>query len=89
MWGSGAPKVQVLQSGASAPVVVPMTYEGSSGAYVGTLTLDTDLPPSGDIEVSATDTAARTVQAAAASALRTSPACKSTVGMTGRGSGCL
>jgi hypothetical protein len=57
-----APVVQLSQSGVATITIIPMSYDGSTGTYAGTATLNANLPSSGNIGVSATDLQGHTVE---------------------------
>jgi hypothetical protein len=59
---SGTPQVKVLQSGTITPTDVAMAYDSSTGTYTGTVTLNANLPQSGNIEVNAMDTEGQSLQ---------------------------
>jgi formylglycine-generating enzyme required for sulfatase activity len=58
---NGSPQVQLTQDGASAALLVPLTYDSGLSAYRGTQLLDASLPRSGSLLVTAADQSAHTV----------------------------
>ena len=66
----GAPQTKLTQHGASE-VAVPLTYDNGMQAYVGFVTLDTNLPRSGVIVASATDSLNQTVEVSSAFSMET------------------
>lgn len=61
---SGAPETYLTQNGAASAVLVPLSYDAVLQAYMGTVALDANLPPSGNIIAEATNTASQTVEVA-------------------------
>jgi hypothetical protein len=59
---AASPSVSLYQSSAISSIVITMSYDSGSGIYVGTATLDSSLPPSGNIHVSGTDSQGRAVE---------------------------
>jgi hypothetical protein len=59
---SSAPETYLTQNSAPFAVLVPLNYDDILQAYVGTATLDADLPLSGDINTLATNTIHQTME---------------------------
>ena len=58
---SGSPQASLTQDGASAAAPVTLAYDSGQGVYRGTILLDSALPRSGSLLVSAADQSAHTV----------------------------
>jgi hypothetical protein len=57
-----SPQVFLVQSGASSPTTLSMSYDSGTGTYTGTATLNPSFGDGGIVEVAAVDTSSQSVQ---------------------------